>query len=266
MATTKTSIATLQKMKREGTKISSLTAYDSSFAKLMTEQGVDFILVGDSLGNVVQGRDSTVPVTVDDMIYHTQCVRRGASDAFVIADMPFMTYSTPEQAYDVAAALMQAGANMVKLEGGHWLVETIEGLKTRGIPVCAHLGLLPQSVNVLGGYKVQGKEQQQADDTLNQALALEEAGAQLLVLECVPASLGKRITEQVSIPTIGIGAGADTDGQILVMHDMLGMNSDYLPKFAKDFLAQGGSLADAFRLYSEQVRSGEFPTAEHSYK
>ncbi|HAS22450.1 MAG TPA: 3-methyl-2-oxobutanoate hydroxymethyltransferase, partial [Idiomarina loihiensis] len=225
-----------------------------------------FILVGDSLGNVVQGRDSTVPVTVDDMIYHTQCVRRGASNAFVIADMPFMTYSTPEQAYDVAAALMQAGANMVKLEGGHWLVETIEGLKTRGIPVCAHLGLLPQSVNVLGGYKVQGKEQQQAEDTLNQALALEEAGAQLLVLECVPASLGKRITEQVSIPTIGIGAGADTDGQILVMHDMLGMNSDYLPKFAKDFLAQGGSLADAFRLYSEQVRSGEFPTAEHSYK
>ena len=200
------------------------------------------------------------------MIYHTQCVRRGASNAFVIADMPFMTYSTPEQAYDVAAALMQAGANMVKLEGGHWLVETIEGLKTRGIPVCAHLGLLPQSVNVLGGYKVQGKEQQQAEDTLNQALALEEAGAQLLVLECVPASLGKRITEQLSIPTIGIGAGADTDGQILVMHDMLGMNSDYLPKFAKDFLAQGGSLADAFRLYSEQVRSGEFPTAEHSYK
>ena len=200
------------------------------------------------------------------MIYHTQCVRRGASNAFVIADMPFMTYSTPEQAYDVAAALMQAGANMVKLEGGHWLVETIEGLKTRGIPVCAHLGLLPQSVNVLGGYKVQGKEQQQADDTLNQALALEQAGAQLLVLECVPASLGKRITEQVSIPSIGIGAGADTDGQILVMHDMLGMNSDYLPKFAKDFLAQGGSLADAFRLYSEQVRSGEFPTAEHSYK
>lgn len=266
MTTTKTSIATLQKMKQEGTKITSLTAYDASFAKLMTEQGVDFMLVGDSLGNVMQGRDSTVPVSVDDMVYHTHNVRRGAHSAFVIADMPFMSYSTPEQAYRTATQLMQAGANMVKLEGGLWLTETIEGLKTRGVPVCAHLGLLPQSVNVLGGYKVQGKEQQQADDTLNQALALEAAGAQLLVLECIPATLGKRISEQLTIPTIGIGAGPDTDGQILVMHDMLGMNSDYLPKFAKDFLAQGGSLADAFRLYVEQVRSGEFPTTEHSYR
>lgn len=266
MTATKTSIATLQKMKKEGTKITSLTAYDASFAKLMTEQGVDFMLVGDSLGNVMQGRDSTVPVTVNDMVYHTRSVRRGAHSAFVIADMPFMSYSTPEQAYQTATQLMQAGANMVKLEGGHWLVETIQGLKTRGVPVCAHLGLLPQSVNVLGGYKVQGKEQQQADDTLKQALALEAAGAQLLVLECIPAELGKRISEQLTIPTIGIGAGPDTDGQILVMHDMLGMNSDYLPKFAKDFLAQGGSLADAFRLYVEQVRNSEFPTTEHSYR
>lgn len=266
MTVTKTSIATLQKMKHEGTKITSLTAYDASFAKLMTEQGVDFMLVGDSLGNVMQGRDSTVPVSVYDMVYHTRSVRRGAQSAFVIADMPFMSYSTPEHAYQTATQLMQAGANMVKLEGGQWLVETIQGLKTRGVPVCAHLGLLPQSVNVLGGYKVQGKEQQQADDTLKQALALEAAGAQLLVLECIPAALGKRISEQLTIPTIGIGAGPDTDGQILVMHDMLGMNSDYLPKFAKDFLAQGGSLADAFRLYVEQVRSGEFPTTEHSYR
>jgi|TARA_B100002019_G_C21248081_1_gene589470 3-methyl-2-oxobutanoate hydroxymethyltransferase len=264
MATT--SIATLQKMKREGVKISSLTAYDSSFAKLMTEQGVDFMLVGDSLGNVVQGRNSTVPVTLGDMAYHTDCVRRGAPEAFVISDMSFMTYSTPEQTYDNAAALMQAGANMVKLEGGEWLEETIKGLHTRGIPVCAHLGLLPQSVNVLGGYKVQGKEEQQAENTLRQAKALEAAGAQLLVLECIPSSLGKRITDALTIPTIGIGAGPDTDGQILVMHDMLGMNSDYLPKFAKDFLAQGGSLADAFRLYTEQVRSGEFPAPEHCYK
>ncbi|MGM0525026.1 MAG: 3-methyl-2-oxobutanoate hydroxymethyltransferase [Pseudomonadota bacterium] len=258
-------IAKLQKMKQQGKKISSLTAYDASFAKLMTEQGVDFMLVGDSLGNVVQGLSSTVPVTMDDMVYHTQLVRRGAEQAFVIADMPFMSYATPEQTYRNAAELMQAGANMVKLEGGHWLIETIQGLTTRGVPVCAHLGLLPQSVNVLGGYKVQGKQQQQADDTLAQALELEQAGAQLLVLECIPAALGKRITEALSIPTIGIGAGPDTDGQILVMHDMLGMNSDYLPKFAKNFLAETGSLSDAFSSYVEQVQRGEFPAAEHCY-
>ena len=259
-------ISTLQKMKQQGKKIASLTAYDASFAQLMTAEGVDFILVGDSLGNVVQGRDSTVPVTMKDMVYHTQLVRRGAPTAFVMADMPFMSYATIEQTYQNATQLMQAGANMVKLEGGGWLLAAIEGLTTRGIPVCAHLGLLPQSVNVLGGYKVQGKEQQQADDTLAQALQLEQAGAQLLVLECIPAALGKRISASLKIPTIGIGAGPDTDGQILVMHDMLGMNSDYLPKFAKNFLAESGSLAGAFNTYVEQVKTGSFPTAEHCYK
>ncbi|MGM0480891.1 MAG: 3-methyl-2-oxobutanoate hydroxymethyltransferase [Pseudomonadota bacterium] len=259
-------IANLQKMKQQGKKISSLTAYDASFAKVMSEQGVDFMLVGDSLGNVVQGQGSTVPVTVADMVYHTSLVRRGAPQAFVVADMPFMSYATPEQSYHNAAELMRAGANMVKLEGGQWLVETIKGLTTRGIPVCAHLGLLPQSVNVLGGYKVQGKQQQQADDTLAQALQLQAAGAQLLVLECIPAPLGQRITKELTIPTIGIGAGPDTDGQILVMHDMLGMNSDYLPKFAKNFLAETGSLAGAFGHYVEQVQKGEFPASEHCYK
>ncbi|WP_404400274.1 3-methyl-2-oxobutanoate hydroxymethyltransferase [Idiomarina seosinensis] len=259
-------IASLQKMKQEGKKIASVTAYDASFAKTMTEQGVDFMLVGDSLGNVIQGLSSTVPVTLADMVYHTTMVRRGAPQAFVIADMPFMSYATPEQSYQNAAELMRAGANMVKLEGGEWLTETIQGLATRGIPVCAHLGLLPQSVNVIGGYKVQGKQQQQADQTLAQALQLQAAGAQLLVLECIPAGLGKRITEELTIPTIGIGAGPDTDGQILVMHDLLGMNSDYLPKFAKDFLAETGSLASAFRHYVEQVQKGEFPAPEHCYK
>lgn len=259
-------ISALQKMKQQGKKIASLTAYDASFAQLMTAEGVDFMLVGDSLGNVVQGLDSTVPVTMSDMIYHTRLVRRGAPSAFVVADMPFMSYANAEQTYQNAALLMQAGANMVKLEGGHWLIDTIQGLTTRGVPVCAHLGLLPQSVNVLGGYKVQGKEQQQADDTLAQALALEQAGAQLLVLECIPASLGKRISAALTIPTIGIGAGPDTDGQILVMHDMLGMNTDYLPKFAKNFLAENGSLAAAFGAYVEQVRNGSFPAAEHCYK
>jgi 3-methyl-2-oxobutanoate hydroxymethyltransferase len=258
-------ISTLQKMKQQGQKIASLTAYDASFAKLMTSEGVDFMLVGDSLGNVVQGLDSTVPVQMSEMVYHTQLVRRGAPQAFVMSDMPFMSYASPQQAYQNAAQLMQAGANMVKLEGGSWLIDTIKGLTTRGIPVCAHLGLLPQSVNVLGGYKVQGKEQQQADNTLDQALQLEQAGAQLLVLECIPAALGKRISEALTIPTIGIGAGPDTDGQILVMHDMLGMNSDYLPKFAKNFLAESGSLAGAFRTYVEQVRDGSFPAAEHCY-
>ena len=259
-------ISALQKMKQQGQKIASLTAYDASFAKLMTTEGVDFMLVGDSLGNVMQGLDSTVPVTMEHMVYHTTLVRRGAPDAFVMADMPFMSYSTPSQTYDNAAQLMQAGANMVKLEGGSWLIDTIKGLTTRGVPVCAHLGLLPQSVNVLGGYKVQGKQQQQADDTLEQALVLEQAGAQLLVLECVPAALGKRISEALTIPTIGIGAGPDTDGQILVMHDMLGINSDYLPKFAKNFLAESGSLAGAFSTYVEQVRDGAFPGPEHCYK
>ena len=259
-------ISALQKMKAQGKKIASLTAYDASFAKLMTAEGVDFMLVGDSLGNVIQGLDSTVPVTMSDMVYHTQLVRRGAPEAFVIADMPFMSYASPQQTYANAAQLMQAGANMVKLEGGDWLIDTIKGLTARGVPVCAHLGLLPQSVNVLGGYKVQGKQQQQADDTLNQALALEQAGAQLVVLECVPASLGKRISEALTIPTIGIGAGPDTDGQILVMHDMLGINSDYLPKFAKNFLAESGSLNGAFSTYVEQVRDGSFPGPEHCYK
>ncbi|RUO80666.1 3-methyl-2-oxobutanoate hydroxymethyltransferase [Idiomarina tyrosinivorans] len=261
-----TTIATLQKMKAEGKKITSLTAYDASFAKLFIECGIDFMLVGDSLGNVVQGRDSTIPVSVDDICYHTEAVRRGAPAGFVVADLPFMSYSQPEQAYQNAARLMQAGANMVKLEGGEWLEHTIQGLVTRGVPVCAHLGLLPQSVNVLGGYKVQAKEQAQADATLAQAQKLEQAGAQLLVLECIPASLGKRISEALSIPTIGIGAGADTDGQILVMHDMLGLNSDYLPKFTKDFLAGQGSLRNAIIAFRDEVQQGQFPAPEHSYR
>lgn len=259
-------IAKLAKMKAEGEKIASLTAYDASFAKLFAAQGIDFMLVGDSLGNVILGESSTLPVTVDDIAYHTRAVRNGAPEAFVMADMPFMSYATPEQACQEAAKLMRAGANMVKLEGGDWLLETIRQLVERSVPVCAHLGLLPQSVNVLGGYKVQGKEASAADNTLRQALALQEAGAQLLVLECVPSSLAKRISEALDIPTIGIGAGPDCDGQILVMHDMLGMNSDYLPKFVKDFLAEAGDLAGAIDLYVKQVKEGSFPGPEHSFK
>ncbi|RZQ55260.1 3-methyl-2-oxobutanoate hydroxymethyltransferase [Pseudidiomarina tainanensis] len=259
-------ISKLTKMKAAGDKIVSITAYDASFAKLFANCGMDFMLVGDSLGNVIQGQATTLPVTVEQVAYHTEAVRRGAPDAFVMADMPFMSYATPEQACQEAAKLMRAGANMVKLEGGDWLLETIRMLVERSVPVCAHLGLLPQSVNVLGGYKIQGREQSAAENTVRQALALQQAGAQMLVLECVPTELGQLISEKLSIPVIGIGAGPHTDGQILVMHDMFGMNSDYLPKFVKNFLAEAGDLASATELYIKQVKDGSFPGPEHSFE
>jgi len=259
-------ISKLTKMKAQGEKIVSVTAYDASFAKLFAAAGIDFMLIGDSLGNVVQGQSTTLPVTVEDIVYHTEAVRRGAPDAFVMADMPFMSYATPEQACQEAAKLMRAGANMVKLEGGEWLLETIHALVERSVPVCAHLGLLPQSVNVLGGYKIQGREQNAAENTVRQAIALQQAGAQMLVLECVPTELGKRISDKLSIPVIGIGPGPHTDGQILVMHDMFGLNSDYLPKFVKDFLAEAGDLTSATELYIQQVKEGSFPGPEHSFE
>lgn len=261
----KMTISGLQKMKANGEKIASITAYDASFAKTFVAAGIDFMLVGDSLGMTLQGHDSTVPVTVAEVAYHTRAVRQGAPAAFVIADMPFMSYATPSEAYQNAATLMRAGANMVKLEGGDWLLETIAGLQQRGVPVCAHLGLLPQTVNVLGGYKVQGREQAQAENTVRQALALQEAGAQLLVLECVPSSLAELITQKLHIPTIGIGAGPQTDGQILVMHDMLGLTTDYLPKFVKNYLALTDSIQSAIELYVSEVKSGAFPSAEHEF-
>lgn len=259
-------ISKLTKMKAAGDKIVSVTAYDASFAKLFASCGMDFMLVGDSLGNVIQGQATTLPVTVEQVAYHTEAVRRGAPDAFVMADMPFMSYATPEQACHEAAKLMRVGANMVKLEGGEWLLETIRMLVERSVPVCAHLGLLPQSVNVLGGYKVQGREQSAAENTVRQALALQQAGAQMLVLECVPTELGQLISSKLSIPVIGIGAGPHTDGQILVMHDMFGMNSDYLPKFVKNFLAEAGDLSSAVELYIKQVKDGTFPGPEHSFE
>lgn len=263
MATT--SIAHLIKKKQSGQKITSLTAYDASFAKLFERCGLDAILVGDSLGMVLQGHNSTVPVSVEDVCYHTAAVRAGAPEAFVIADMPFMSYSTPMQACEEAARLMRAGANMVKLEGGDWLLETVQALTTRGIPVCAHLGLLPQSVNVLGGYKVQGRSDAQAQALIMQAQQLEQAGAQLLVVECIPTDLGRAVSEAVSMPVIGIGAGPQTDGQILVMHDMLGITSDYMPKFVKNFLAQSGSIEGAIQAYIDEVQNGQFPAPEHCF-
>lgn len=257
--------AGLLKMKQEGRKITALTAYDSSFAKLFASCGIDVMLVGDSLGMVLQGLDSTLPVTTDEVAYHTRCVRAGAPEAFVIADMPFMTYPDPATACFEAAELMRAGANMVKLEGGEWLIETVQDLTRHGIPVCAHLGLLPQSVNVVGGYKIQGRDDDSATALINQAQALQAAGAQLLVVECIPSALGERVSQALEIPVIGIGAGNKTDGQILVMHDMLGMNADYLPKFTKNFLAGRDSLSAAVEAYIDEVQSGSFPGPEHSF-
>lgn len=257
--------AKLAKMKSDGIKISALTAYDASFAGVISENGVDVILVGDSLGMVLQGSDSTIPVTVEDICYHTRCVNAGNKGSLIIGDMPFMSYSTKEQAWDNAAKIMKAGANMVKLEGGKWLLETIAGLTERGIPVCAHLGLTPQSVNVFGGYKVQGREDAQADLIVEEALAVEAAGAQLLVVECIPTALSKRLSEALTIPIIGIGAGVECDGQILVMHDLLGISSGYIPKFSKNYMVQTGDIHKAIAAYVEEVGNGSFPAPEHSF-
>ncbi|QLE84239.1 MULTISPECIES: 3-methyl-2-oxobutanoate hydroxymethyltransferase [Shewanella] len=257
--------STLLKFKQEGKKFTSLTAYDASFASAFDSEGVDVLLVGDSMGMVLQGHDDTLPVSVDDIAYHTRCVRRGIKRALLIADMPFMSYATAEQAMTNATTLMQAGANMVKVEGGHWLLETVTKLTERGIPVCAHLGLTPQSVHVFGGFKVQGRDADNAQRILDEAKALQAAGAQLLVVECIPAELAKAITEALTIPVIGIGAGADTDGQILVMHDVLGISSGYIPRFSKNYLSQTGEIRAAIKAYIEEVQQGTFPGDEHTF-
>ncbi len=261
----KVTSSTLLKMKQERKKFTALTAYDASFAGAFDDEGIDVLLVGDSLGMVLQGHDDTLPVTVDDIAYHTACVRRGIKRTLLMADMPFMSYSDPEQAMANATKLMQAGANMVKVEGGHWLLETVTKLTERGIPVCAHLGLTPQSVHLFGGFKVQGRDADNAKRILDEAKALEAAGAQLLVLECIPAALAKTITEALTIPVIGIGAGADTDGQILVMHDVLGISSGYIPRFSKNYLKQTGEIRSAVRAYIEEVQQGIFPADEHTF-
>ena len=259
-------ISKLQEMRQGGEKIAVLTAYDASFAALMDQAGVDVILIGDSLGNIVQGESSTLPVTIEHMVYHTSCVAKGQASAFLIADMPFGSYSTPEQAMLNAAQLMRAGAHMVKLEGGAWLAETVKFLVERSIPVCAHLGLLPQSVHTLGGFKVQGKSTESAQTLINDAKALQEAGAQLLVLEAIPSELGKKVTDAIQIPTIGIGAGPDCSGQVLVMHDMLGAFPGRSPKFVKNFLTGQSSIEAAFKCYVQEVKTGKFPGPEHCFK
>ncbi|WP_117233693.1 3-methyl-2-oxobutanoate hydroxymethyltransferase [Vibrio maerlii] len=260
----KITINTLLKWKQEGKKFASSTAYDASFAQLFESQEMPVLLVGDSLGMVLQGKEDTLPVTVEDIAYHTKCVRAGSPNSLLMADMPFMSYATPEQACQNAAALMRAGANMVKLEGGDWLVDTVKMLTERAVPVCAHLGLTPQSVNIFGGYKVQGREDAQADKMVQDALALQHAGAQIILLECVPASLAERITKAVNVPVIGIGAGNVTDGQILVMHDMFGISANYMPKFSKNFLTETGDMRKAVAQYISDVESGAFPDDAHT--
>ena len=258
-------INSLQAMKANGEKFAVITAYDFTFSRLIEQSGIEVVLVGDSLGNVIQGQDSTLPVTIEEMAYHTSAVNRGNKRSFLISDMPFMSYATEIQAMDNARLLMQAGAHMVKLEGGEWLADTVYLLSERGIPVCGHVGLTPQSVHKLGGYKVQGKEELAAEKMISDAKVLEEAGAGMMLVECVPSSLGRELSSALSIPVIGIGAGPDTDAQVLVLHDMLGI-SQKLPRFSKNFLEETDSIAEAITAYGDAVRQGTFPAPEHCFK
>ena len=259
-------VSTLNKMKQAGEKIAMLTCYEASFASLMSDAGVDMLLVGDSLGMTVQGHDSTLPVTLADMVYHTRAVARGNKNAMIVTDLSFGSFQqNKEQAFAAAVELMQAGAHMVKLEGGVWMAETTEFLQMCGIPVCAHIGLTPQSVYQLGGFKVQAKTSAAADQLLQDALALQEAGASMLVIEAVPMHVGKFVTEHVKMVTIGIGAGKDTDGQVLVLYDMLDVFPGKKAKFVKNFMQGKSSIAEAVAEYVAQVKSGEFPQPEHGF-
>lgn len=259
-------VPALADAKRDGRKLVMLTAYDAGFARVFDANGADLILVGDSLGMVVQGHDSTLPVNTADVVYHTAAVARGLHRALLISDLPFQSDATPERALDASIALLQAGAEMVKLEGAGHKLEVIRFLTERDIPVCAHLGLTPQSVLKFGGYKVQGRDEAAAARLRADARAVADAGASLLVLECVPSPLAAAITADIAIPTIGIGAGPGCDGQVLVLHDFLGLDTGHRrPKFVKDFLAEGGSVAGAVRAYADAVRDGSFPDASHSY-
>lgn len=264
----KTTVLTLKEQKQKGDKITMLTAYDYSTAKIMDEAGIECLLVGDSLGMVMLGYDSTIPVTMADMLHHTKSVARGAKNALVVADMPFMSYQvSAEDAVRNAGRLMQeGGAQAVKLEGGREVCGQISAITRASIPVMAHLGLTPQSVNALGGYKVQAREAEAAHGLLLDALAVEEAGAFALVLECIPAKLAEWISRRLSIPTIGIGAGAGCDGQVLVYQDMLALYSDMCPKFVRRFADAGEVMRQGFRGYIDEVKAGSFPTEEHSFK
>ncbi len=266
-STSPVTLSSLQKMKKAGERIACLTAYDASFAALLERAGVDVVLVGDSLGMVIQGHSSTLSVRMTDMIYHSEAVSRACGRSLLVVDMPFMSYATPEQALGNAARLMaEGGAHVVKIEGGRVRLDIVRALTDQGIPVCAHLGLTPQAVHKLGGYRLQGRDESDAQRIFDDAQALQEAGASMLVLECVPDALAARITDALEIPTIGIGAGPGCDGQVLVLYDMLGITPHKAPRFVKDFLQEAGTVEGALRAYTEAVKSGAFPGPEHSFE
>ena len=259
-------VATLERMKADGEKIAAMTAYDASFATLVDDAGIDVVLVGDSLGMVIQGHDTTVPVTLEDVIYHCRAVVRGLYRPFVMADMPFMTYASKEQALENAVRLMQdGGAKMVKLEGGAGQVEIVEFLANHDIAVCAHLGLKPQSVHKVGGFRVQGREEAAAEQMEKDAVALEQAGADLVLLECIPAKLGAQITKVLHVPVIGIGAGPETDGQILVLYDVLDVTAGRKPKFSKNFMEGNASPLEAVKAYVQAVKTHVYPGPKHCF-
>lgn len=263
----KITVRRLAEMKKAKEKIACLTAYDASFAQLLEKSGVDVVLVGDSLGMVVQGEETTLPVSVEHMLYHTQCVAKGLDKSLLITDMPFLSFTSLEQAVLNAGQFMkQGGAHMVKLEGGADQAETVAALNRNGIPVCAHLGLQPQYVHKIGGYLVQGREQAAADKMLDDALTLQQAGADLMLLECVPETLAGKITRALDIPVIGIGASPECDGQILVLYDILDISLGLRPKFSKNFMTSADSIEKAIQHYVSAVKRGEFPAAEHVFK
>lgn len=262
----RTTLTKLQTMNGKGEKIAVLTCYDASFAALLEARGIDVLLVGDSLGMVLQGHETTLPVTLADMVYHTACVARGSNQVFIVSDMPFGTFQiSPQETCAHAAQLMAAGAQMVKLEGGASMVETVHFLTERGIPVCGHIGLIPQSVNQLGGYRVQGKDSASAQKILEDAVALEQAGAGMIVLEAIPALLAAEITAALSIPTIGIGAGASCSGQVLVLHDMLDIYPGKKARFVRNYMQGADSIGAAIANYVAEVKAGTFPTQKHSF-
>ncbi len=264
----KVTLKTLADMKAKQQRFACVTAYDSTFAEIASSAGIEVLLIGDSLGMVLQGHDSTLPVTLEDILYHLECVKRGNTGALLMGDMPFMTYYSEGLTLDNAAQLMRAGAHIVKLEGGRWIAESTRLLVERGIPVCAHMGLTPQSINRFGGFRVQGRDPEQAQAIVDEAVYLEEAGASLLLLEAIPQQLAERITQKLHIPVIGIGAGRHVDGQIMVMHDLLGITPPGIkvPKFVKNFLDESDAgIRGAFVAYAKAVKDGLFPGPEHSY-
>jgi 3-methyl-2-oxobutanoate hydroxymethyltransferase len=259
-------LSTLKKMKERGEKFTCLTSYESTMTSKICEAGVDVVLVGDSLGMVIQGHDSTLPVTMDQLVYHLECVVNGNQGSHIMADMPFMSYATDDMGFENATRLMQAGANSVKIEGGEWISKMASMLADRGIPICAHMGLTPQAINRIGGNFVQGRDPNKQDLIIEEAMSLEKAGAAMLLLECVPDSLTKQIMNELSIPIIGIGAGSSTDGQVMVIHDLLGISClEKPPKFVKNFMNDSNSIQEALNSYVSEVKAVIYPAEEHTF-